>query len=80
MSFPQVKVPPLKKCSETKGPGEKGAPEIIQKFRLRNWPVSGVDFPMTPMEGQTILALFLGEKDSGAISGGPCSPALFTAD
>ena len=39
--------------SKTKGPGEKGAPEIqiIQKFRLRNWPVSSADFPMTPMEG-----------------------------
>ena len=29
----------------------KGPPEIIQKFRLRNWPISSEDFPMTPMEG-----------------------------
>ena len=34
------------------GPGEKGAPEIIQKFGLRNWPISSADFPMTPMEGR----------------------------
>ena len=25
-------------------------PEIIQKFRLRKWPISGADFPMAPME------------------------------
>ena len=29
----------------------KGPPEIIQKFRLRNWPISSANFPMTPMEG-----------------------------
>ena len=38
-------------CSQTKGPGERGPPEIIQKFRLRNWSISSADFPMTPMEG-----------------------------
>ena len=32
--------------SKTKGPG----PEIIQKFRLRKWPISSADFPMTPMD------------------------------
>ena len=29
----------------------KGSPEIIQKVRLRNWPISSADFPMTLMEG-----------------------------
>ena len=29
----------------------KGPPEIIQKFRLRNWPVASAEIPMTPMEG-----------------------------
>ena len=33
------------------GPGERGAPEILQKFCLRNWPILSADFPMTPMEG-----------------------------
>ena len=36
--------------SKTKGPGEEGAPEIIQKFRLRKWPISSADVPRTPME------------------------------
>ena len=29
----------------------KGPSEITQKFRLRNWPISSADFPMTPIEG-----------------------------
>ena len=49
------------------GPGEKGAPrissqgppEIIQKSRLRNWPISSADFPMTPLKGtDTIFGPF----------------------
>ena len=31
--------------------GAEGVPEIIQKFRLRNWLISSADFSMTPMEG-----------------------------
>ena len=59
-----------KLSSKTKGPGEK---EIIQKFRLRNWPISSADFPMTPMDGtEHHFGPFL-EKDFGAISA-PCSP------
>ena len=34
-----------------RGGERKGPPEIIQKFRLRNWPISSADFPMTLMEG-----------------------------
>ena len=34
-----------------RGRERKGSPEIIQKLRLRNWPVSSADFPMTPMQG-----------------------------
>ena len=45
--------------ASSKGAGRERAPEIIQKFRLRSWPISRADFPMTVMEGQsTILALF----------------------
>ena len=42
-----------------RGRERKGPPEIIQtKFRLRNWPISSADVPVTPMEGtDTILAL-----------------------
>ena len=36
--------------SKVKGPG-KGPPEIIQKFCVRNWPISSAAFPMTHMEG-----------------------------
>ena len=38
-----------------RGRERKGPPEIIQKFRFRNWPISSADFPMTPME---VLAPF----------------------
>ena len=33
-----------------RGRERKGPPEIIQKSRLRNWPISSADFPMNPME------------------------------
>ena len=29
----------------------KGPSEIIQKFRLRNWPISSADLPITPIKG-----------------------------
>ena len=50
-----------------------------QKFRLRKWPISSADFPMTPNEHH--LGPF-GEKDFGAISGGPFfyRPLCFTAE
>ena len=58
--------------NKTKGPGEEGGPpEIIQKFRLRNWQISSADFPMTPMERAEHHFGSLGEQDFGAISGGP---------
>ena len=67
--------------SKTKGPGEKATPRnhpvisSLRKFRLRKWPISSADFPLTPMEGtDTILALFrrriLGQHS-------PCSPGPF---
>ena len=59
--------------SEVKQSGRerKGLPEIIQKYRLRNWPISSTDFPMTPMEGTEHHFGPFGEKDFGAMSGGP---------
>ena len=42
---------PVFVSSKTKGQERKGPPEIIQKFRLRNWSISSAAFPMTPMEG-----------------------------
>ena len=36
-----------------RGRERKGPP--IQKFRLRNWPISSGGFPVTPMEGQSII-------------------------
>ena len=43
--------------------------EITQKFRLRNWPISSADFPMTPMEGRDrgTFWTFLGEGFRGNI-------------
>ena len=54
-----------------RGRERKGTPEITQKFRSRNWPISSADLPMTLMEA------FL-----GAISSGPLfsRPLWFTAD
>ena len=51
------------------------------KFRLRNWPISSVDFPMTPMEGTERHFGPFWEKDFGAISSGPLfsRPLCFTA-
>ena len=65
-----------------RGREREGPPEIIQKFRLRNWPISSADVLMTPMEGtEHHSGLFL-KKDFGAISGGPLfsRPLCFTAD
>ena len=53
------------------GRERKGPPKIIQKFRVRNWPISSADFPMTPMEGTEHHFGPFSEKDFGAISGGP---------
>ena len=43
------------RCSDSavkqRGRERKGPPEIIQTFRLRNWPISSAAFPVTPMEG-----------------------------
>ena len=49
--------------SKPRGRERKGPPEIIQKFRLRKWPISSADF------------LPFWEKDFGAISGGLLLPA-----
>ena len=59
-----------------------GPPEVIQKFHLRKWPISSADFPMTPMERTKHHFGAFGEKDFGAISGGPffSRPLCFTAD
>ena len=40
-----------------RGRERKGPPETIQKFCLRKWPISNADFPMTPMEQSTLVAL-----------------------
>ena len=41
----------MQSAAQQRGRERKGPPEIIQKFHLRNWPISSADFPMTPMEG-----------------------------
>ena len=50
-----------------RGRERKEPSEIIQKFRLRNWPISSADFPMTPMEGTDIIVAPLGEGFWGNI-------------
>ena len=64
------------------GRERKGPPGIIQKCRLRNWPVLSADFPMTPMEGTEHHFGPFSEQDFGAISGGPLfsRPLWFTAE
>ena len=57
--------------SKTKGPGEEGAPG---KFRLRNWPISSADFPMTPMEGTDHFGPFWERRLLGQSPAGPSSP------
>ena len=61
-----------------RGRERKGPPEIIQKFRLRKWPISSADFPMTPLERTGPFW----EKDFGAISGSSffSRPLCFTAE
>ena len=61
-----------------RGRERKGPPEIIQKFRLRNWPISSADFPMTPVEGTEHhkLALFR-RRILGQYPAAPCSPGPF---
>ena len=67
-------------ATEPKSPrgGErKEPPEIIQRFRLRNWAISSADFAMTLMEGtDTILALFR-RRIFGQYPAAPCSPGPF---
>ena len=42
----------LRISSKTKGPGENRAPRNHPEIScLRNWPISGADFPMSPMAG-----------------------------
>ena len=60
----------LKDQQQNKGAGRgRGPPDIIQKFRLRKWPILSADFPMTT------LALFgkriLGQCPAAASSPGP---------
>ena len=54
-----------------RGRERKGRPEIIQKFRVRKWPISSADFPMTPMERAEHHSGPFWEKDFGATPGGP---------
>ena len=65
-----------------RGRERKGPPEIIQKFRLRKWPILSADFPRAPMERTEHHFGPFWEKDFGAISGGPffARPLCFTAD
>ena len=62
-----------------RGRKRKGSPESIQKFRLRKWPISSADFPMTPMERTEHHFGPVSEKDFGATSGGPSSPGPFVS-
>ena len=60
-----------------RGRERKGHPEIIQKLRVRNWPILSADFAMTPTEGtDTILALFR-RRILGQYPAAPCSPGPF---
>ena len=65
-----------------RGRERKGPPEINQKYRLRKWPISSADFPMTPMERAEHYFGSFWEKEFGTISGGPLfsRPIWFTAD
>ena len=76
---------PVRVCVSSvqqRGRERKGQPEIIQRFRLRKWPISSADFPMTPMERAEHHFGPFWEKDLGAISGGPFFswPLNFTAE
>ena len=66
-------------CSAVKQSGRqrKGPPEIIQKFRLRKWPISSADFPMTPMERTEHHFGPFWEKDFGQYPAAPSSPGPF---
>ena len=71
-----------KSAVKPRGRERKRPPEIIQKFRLRKWPISSADCPVTPMEEQsTILALF-GRRILGQYPAAPFFswPHCFTAD
>ena len=59
---------PGSELSEFLSRERKGPPEIIQKFRLRNWLIS-THFPMTPMEGRHHFRRILGQRLAA-----PCSP------
>ena len=59
-----------------RGRERKGTPEIIQKFRLRNWPISSADLRMTPMEGTAqhfgiFRTRILGQYPAASCSPGP---------
>ena len=58
-----------------RGQERKGPPEIIQKFRLRKWPISSSEFPMTSLQS-AILALF-GRRILGQYPAAPSSPGPF---
>ena len=51
MAFLTLQTFVFQSAVEQRGHEIKRTPEIIQKFSLRNWPISSADFPMTPMEG-----------------------------
>ena len=58
--------------SKTKGPGD------IQKFRLRNWPISSADFSSTLLwKGQSIILALFRKRILGQYPAAPCSPGPF---
>ena len=69
---------PTESTVNRRGRERKGPPEIIQKFRLRKWPISSADFPMTPMEGTEHHFGLLGERRIlGPYPAAPSSPGPF---
>ena len=48
-----------------------------QRFRLRNWPISSADFPMTPMEGTEHHFGLFRRRILGKYAAAPCSPGPF---
>ena len=66
-----------------RGRERKGPPEIVQKYRLRNWPISSADFPSRLLwKGQSTILALLRRRILGQYPAAPCSPGpiWFTAD
>ena len=63
--------------SQTKGRERKGPPEIIQKFRLRRWPISSADFLRLLCKEQSTILAFLGRRLLGQYPAAPSSPDPF---